>query len=97
MSLHEYLRSEELAKQNEPFYALIMAAMRKADTGNANELHRAFPKVWAELEQRYNSPGGFLPGEHEETTLKLVVNNSGLVPEPLPFCSCQRICTCGAD
>ena len=46
-----------------PFYALVMAAARRADTTNLAKLRRAWPEVVAELETRYNAPGGLLPGE----------------------------------
>jgi len=49
----------------EPFYALIMAAMRQADTDNLERLKEAFPDVWAELSTRYMREGGFLPGEYK--------------------------------
>jgi hypothetical protein len=45
------------------FYTLIMAAMREADADNMEALQAAFPDVWDELHQRYNSPGGKLEGE----------------------------------
>ena len=61
MSRYEY----ELSKTYEPrdFFALLMAAMRQADTGNASLLRSAFPAVWDELQARYDAPGGVLPGE----------------------------------
>ena len=49
-----------------PFYALIMAAMRRADNDNLEKLKRAFPQAYDELQQRYNAPGGYLPNEREE-------------------------------
>lgn len=61
MSRFDYLRSTELT--GEPFYALIMAAMRGADTRNAERLRAAWPEVWDELQARYNAPGGLLDGE----------------------------------
>ena len=61
MSLFDYNASKALADY--PFYALIMAAMRQADTVNSLKLLRAFPQVHAELATRYDAPGGFLPGE----------------------------------
>ena len=64
VSWHEYRVSQELELQGLPFYALIMGAMRQADTHNADILKRAFPKTWAELEARYHAPGGNLPGEN---------------------------------
>jgi len=60
MSRYEY----EKSKTYDPdFYALIMAAMRQADTFNAEKLRAAWPDVWDELQARYNAPGGYLPGE----------------------------------
>jgi hypothetical protein len=45
------------------FYALIMAAMRKADTPNAIKLRSAFPDLWDEVQARYNAPGGVIAGD----------------------------------
>lgn len=61
MSLHEYHASRELEVEDVPFYALVMAAMRKADTENLEKLRAAWPEVWDELQRRYNAPGGMLP------------------------------------
>ena len=58
VSLHEYQIAIELERQDPPFYSLIMAAMLRADTDNFELLRRAFPEVEAELDIRYNSPGG---------------------------------------
>lgn len=63
MSRHEYEVSKEIAGADYPFYALVMAAMRQADTGNASKLQAAFPDVWDELQERYNTPGGLRAGE----------------------------------
>lgn len=63
MSYHEYAVSCEIASQDYPFYALLMAAMRKADTANGATLKRAFPDTFAELAARYQVPGGYLPSE----------------------------------
>lgn len=63
MSHYDYKVSQELAADDVPFYALVMAAMRRADTNNAERLQQAFPRVWAELQGRYNRPGGYLEGE----------------------------------
>ena len=63
MSFHEYERSRKLYEADEPFYALIMVAMRDADAENLEKLRAAWPEVWTELEARYNAPGGLLPGE----------------------------------
>lgn len=63
MSWHEYRVSQEIDAHDYPFYALIMAAMRKADTANMRRLREAFPEVHADLVARYNAPGGWLEGE----------------------------------
>lgn len=63
MSLIDYKASQLISREDPPFYALIMAAMRKADNVNLERLQYAFPETWTELEKRYNAPGGLLPGE----------------------------------
>ena len=61
MSLYDYEASKRIAAEDWPFYALVMAAMRQADTMNADLLAEAFPTVADELTLRYNAPGGVLP------------------------------------
>jgi len=61
MSYYDYRVSREIVGQ--PFYALIMAAMRSADTPNTEKLRAAWPDVYEELQARYNAPSGLLPGE----------------------------------
>lgn len=63
MSLHDYRQSKKLAQEDPPFYSLIMAAMRKADSKNMSKLIFAWPEVWNEFYDRYHAPGGYLPGE----------------------------------
>lgn len=63
MSLYDYQKSKEIAAKDYPFYALIMACMRQADSNNIDLLKYAFPEVWHELKDRYNAPGGFLNDE----------------------------------
>lgn len=63
MSLFDYEVSKVLAVADYPFHALVMAAMRQADTTNLGRLQLAFPDVWAELQARYNAPGGILDDE----------------------------------
>lgn len=60
MSLYDYKTSQKLDEDDAPFYALIMAAMRRADTDNANMLRAMWPATWDELQARYNAPGGQL-------------------------------------
>jgi len=62
-SLYDYNKACELTDKDTPFYALLMAAMCRADTGNADVLRSAFPLVWKELSERYNSPGGVIAGD----------------------------------
>lgn len=61
MSLFDFDVSRQLHTEMVPFYALVMAAMRCADSTNQAKLRAAFPEVWAELDARYNAPGGRLP------------------------------------
>lgn len=63
MSIIDYKISQEISADDPPFYALIMAAMRKADTDNLRRLKHAWPAVWDELERRYHAPSGALPEE----------------------------------
>lgn len=63
--LKEYRRSRVLSI-DEGFYALLMAAMRCADSTNAALLREAFPEVWDELQARYWEPGGLLEGESND-------------------------------
>ena len=67
MSKYDYEKSKEIALKDYPFYALIMAAMRQADTDNVVALATAFPDTCFELHSRYNTPGGeFDPGKKEK-------------------------------
>jgi len=63
MSLYDYQQGLKIAIHDYPFYALIQAAMRQADSDNIEKLKIAFPEVWGELQTRYNRPGGVLKGE----------------------------------
>jgi hypothetical protein len=69
MSYHEYVTSRDIAAHDYPFYALIMAAMRKADSVNVMTLKYAFPETWNELMQRYNTFDGVLAGELHDRTI----------------------------
>lgn len=66
MNLYEYDTSKKIVAECYPFYALIMAAMRQADTDNLKRLRDAFPETWAELMRRYNAPGGALPEDEDK-------------------------------
>ena len=68
MSLYDYQISREISGKDYPFYSLIMAAMRQADSSNIEKLKYMFPEVHAELSERYNSPGGVLSRERKKET-----------------------------
>lgn len=53
----EYRQSIQIEAEGYGFYALIMAAMRQADSDNLVKLQDAFPYVWEELQRWYNTPG----------------------------------------
>lgn len=61
MGLHEYLVSQEIEREDYPFYSLVMALVRKADTDNLEKLRVAFPETVKELEKRYHVGAGILP------------------------------------
>ena len=63
MSYYDYRAALEMSKEDPPFYALIMAAMLKADTENTARLKAMWPETWSELDARYHAPGGVLPSE----------------------------------
>lgn len=67
MSHHDYLMSRAIEGQDYPFYAIIMAAYRKADSDNQRKLFRAFPNTVEELTARYNAPGGVLESDVPQT------------------------------
>lgn len=61
MSLYDYQVSRQISATDPPFYALLMAALRKADTQNMARLRTAFPQLYDEFAARYDAPGGVLP------------------------------------
>lgn len=65
MSWCDYEQSRLIWLADPPFYALIMAAMRGADTHSLDKLRVAFPHVWDELSARYNAiaTDGVLPSD----------------------------------
>jgi len=63
MSLYDYRQSEKLSIIDPSFAALIMAAMRKADSDNTEKLKMCWPEIYQELFNRYRAPGGLLEGE----------------------------------
>jgi hypothetical protein len=84
MSAYEYEISKMIAQSGAPFYALIMAAMRQADTVNLSLLRSVFPDVEKELLSRYNAPGGTLSGDGvREGDQQLPVKNNRLYIQDL--------------
>lgn len=63
MSLFDYNQSKKIDELDPSFAALIMAALRKADTHNSHLLASVFPEISWELIERYNAPGGRLEGD----------------------------------
>lgn len=63
MAHWDYEQSRALAEDTS-FDALIMAAMRKADSINSTKLRVAFPDTYDELSARYHAPGGRLEGDN---------------------------------
>ena len=59
--LYDYEVARIISGHDYSFYALIQAAMRKADRTNHAKLAYAFPEVAEELQARYDAPGGVLP------------------------------------
>ena len=66
MSLYSYWQSQNLSSSDPDFAALIMAAIRKADTENNARLQSAFPEIYQEFTERYHAPGGRLESEQIE-------------------------------
>ena len=60
MSLYDYQQSQKISAEDYPFYALVMAAFRQADTFNLERLRKAFPATYDEFIARYNAPGGII-------------------------------------
>ena len=58
LSLCEYEQSKHISAQCYPFYALLAALMRDADTDNTAKLKAAWPELWESMRRRYNAPVG---------------------------------------
>lgn len=85
MSWYDYRESLKVSETDPGFYALIMAAYRKADTDNAAKLEFEWPEICEELRRRYAAPGGFLPGElRDSETLRREREQSGAESDGLP-------------
>ena len=69
MSYHDYSVSLDIYIKGYPFDALIMAAMRQADSDNALRLKQSFWWIWDELKARYDSPEGRIEGDTDKEVL----------------------------
>jgi hypothetical protein len=63
VSHYSYVESQRLANADAPFDSYIMAALRKADSINFELLAEAFPVIRAELQERYDAPGGYIKSD----------------------------------
>jgi hypothetical protein len=54
ISDHEYQTALDLHRDDVPFYALIAAAMLKADTFNTARLMSAWPEIYRAVDARYD-------------------------------------------
>lgn len=70
MSYHDYIWGREISTKDYPFYALIQAAMRQADTDNLEKLKSLFPETFRGFQTRYKSPKGLLLDEIVEEESK---------------------------
>lgn len=61
VTVDEYRWSLDISAKGYPFYAIICAAFRQADTDNLERLKRVFPDTFASFMERYNAPLGVLP------------------------------------
>lgn len=68
MSLYNYKISLEISASDPPFAALIMSAIRKADTVNLGKLRMLYPEIYGEFHARYFSDEGGLPEDGTQTT-----------------------------
>lgn len=63
MSLYDYRVSLKIGRSDPPFYSLIMAALRKADTVNSNKINAMWPELYAEFAERYHAPAGVIESD----------------------------------
>lgn len=63
MSYHEYRVSQLITSKGYPFYAMLFAMIRQADSNNLEKIKQAWPARYEEFMSRYHSPGGLLGGE----------------------------------
>jgi len=69
IGLHAYQRSNEPVLADYPWHSLLCALIRGADSFNFERLRVAFPEDVAEMQARYNAPGGRIGTETEEASV----------------------------
>lgn len=69
LSWHSYLASKEVERRDFPFYAIIVAAMKKADDDNLRALKHVFPGLFEQALERYNQPMGMSIAELAKTDI----------------------------
>jgi hypothetical protein len=62
-SLYDYRKSIEIAAKDYPFYALLFALIRQADTDNLECIRAMWPEAYDEFQERYNAPGGVIDAD----------------------------------
>ena len=81
----DYMASLSASAAGYSFYALLMAAMRDADSKNLEALKSVFPEEFEVLMERRDAPGGLLIGERGYVQGKLYertgIHNYQLVDE----------------
>ena len=63
ISYHDWQIAKRLHEEDVPFYALLAALMRKADSDNTKQLALAYPDDFVEAHLRYHLPGGCVSAE----------------------------------
>ena len=62
---HAWKVSCRIAAEDPPMAALLAAALRKADSGNAALIRACWPALAATCQARYDAPGGLLDHERQ--------------------------------
>lgn len=57
LSVFDYQESLRIEIRGAPFYAVLAAAMRRADSENLERLRFMFPIIYTDLERWRNTPG----------------------------------------
>jgi hypothetical protein len=91
VTAHHYLAGRAIEQfvhaNNLPFYGLIQAAMRGADTVNMALLRQAFPAEWEDLQRRYHEASaetGLLPEERGDGAEVVHLNDLVHLPDRTP-------------